>query len=72
MRAKQQRNLPFDGKREQDRLDTIERLFGNDKRVKVAARYFDYDEATETARSASQPLGVCDEGCKHQGTLGGG
>ncbi len=71
MRANQQQTLPFDDKREQARLETIERLWGDHPQVKTAAKMFDYDEATRIAHSASPSLDACIEVEKHQDALGG-
>jgi len=71
MRANKQRNLPFDGNREQDRLDRIERLLGKIPKVKTATKFFDYDEATQAARSAIQSLDACIGGKALQCVRGG-
>ena len=52
MRAKQQRILPFDGKREQDRLDKIERLWGDHPKVKTAAVMFDEENQRKAEQAA--------------------
>ncbi len=67
MQANRQRTLPFPESKEDTRLATIERLFGTDKRVSTAARFFDYDEATQAARSATPPVNACIEEGKHCG-----
>ncbi len=51
MRAKSQKNLPFETPKEQDRLDRIERILGGKLRGKVrpaSELVFDYQRATQS------------------------
>ncbi len=71
MRADPQREL-FPPSKEDQRKATIDRLWGDHPKIKTAAKFFDYAEATRIARSASPPLDACIEVSKPYDALGGG
>ena len=60
MRAKSQKNLPFESAKEQTRLERVERILGGKLRDKVrpaSELAFDYYEATRTHQQGVLPRG---------------